>query len=188
MSLWHQTAAVLGIADPPLPYWAFAWAGGLAVVQYLMEHGEVYPGKSVLDMCRGSGLCGIVAAKLGATSVQAVDIDPMAAAAAQLNAKANDVHLDVERRDLLDDDPPFVDVILAGDVSYEERMAERMLAWLRAAADSGTFVILGDPGRRWFDNRAGRGLRRLGEYTVEVSREIEEAERKRSAVYTIERR
>jgi predicted nicotinamide N-methyase len=105
-----------------------------------------------------------------------------------LNARANTVLLDVELRDVLDDDPPTVDVVLAGDVSYEERMAERMLLWLQRAADRGTCVLLGDPGRRWFDDRAGRGLRQLARYTVQVSREIEEAERKTSAVYSIDSR
>ena len=42
--------------------------------------------------------------------------------------------MDVELRDVLDDDPPTLDVVLAGDVSYEERMAERMLI---LAADGG---------------------------------------------------
>jgi predicted nicotinamide N-methyase len=186
-ALWHRIADVLGVSDPPLPYWAFAWSGGLAVVQYLTEHPELVDGRSVLDLGTGSGLCGIVAAKLGAASVRAVDIDPLAAAAAQLNARANAVSVDIELRDLLDDGPPAVDVVLAGDVSYEERMAERMLLWLQTAADAGSLVLLGDPGRRWFDDRAGRGLRRLAQYTVQVSREIEEAERKRSAVYGMDR-
>src|SRR5262249_12105083 len=131
-------------------------------------------------------ICGIVAARLGAQSVTAVDIDAIATAAAELNARANDVSMDVDLRDLLDDEPPTVDVVLAGDISYQEQMAERMLSWLRKAAGGGSLVLLGDPGRRWFDDRAGRGLRRVAEYTVQVSREIEDSERKRSAVYTID--
>jgi predicted nicotinamide N-methyase len=186
-TLWHRTAGTLGTADPALPYWAFTWAGGLAVVQHLLGQPELVNGKLVLDLGTGSGLCGIVAARLGATSVTAVDVDALAAAAAALNARANDVTLDVELRDVLDEEPPEVDVVLAGDVSYEERMAERMLRWLQAAADRGSVVLLGDPGRRWFSDRAGTRLRRLAEYEVRVSREIEESERKRSAVYTIDR-
>jgi predicted nicotinamide N-methyase len=184
-SLWHRTAEVLGDPDPPLPYWAFTWSGGLAVVHYLLEHPELVNARTVIDLGTGSGLCGIVAARLGAASVQAIDVDPLATTAAELNARANDVELHVQLRDLLDDDPPTVDVVLAGDVSYEEQMAERMLRWLQSAADRGSLVLLGDPGRRWFDDQAGRRLRRLAEYTVAVSREIEDSERKRSAVYTV---
>ena len=80
-ALWHRTADLLGIADPPLPYWAFAWSGGLAVVHYLIERPDLVAGKSVLDLGTGSGLCGIVAGKLGAASVHAVDVDPLAASA-----------------------------------------------------------------------------------------------------------
>ena len=42
--------------------------------------------------------------------------------------------IDVTRDDLLDDEPPDVDVILAGDCWYEERFATRISAWLARAA------------------------------------------------------
>ena len=91
----------------------------------------------MLDLGTGSGLCGIVASRAGAASVTGVDIDPIARAAAALNARANDVELSVTGRDVLADPPDDVDVVLAGDVSYEETMASRMHRWLRAASDAG---------------------------------------------------
>jgi predicted nicotinamide N-methyase len=179
--IWHLAGAALRLADPPLPFWAFPWAGGLAVARYLVDHPEQVRGRRVLDLATGSGLCGIVAARLGATSVHAFDVDPLSEAAVDLNARANDVRLAFSLTDpLLDDPPPGFDVILAGDVCYEEAMAERTVGWLRVAVDRGIDVLLGDPSRRYLP----AGLERLAVYRVWTTRELEEAEVKESAVYT----
>jgi predicted nicotinamide N-methyase len=180
-TLWHRTGEFLGVADPPLPYWAFAWSGGLGIARFLLEHPEEIAGRSVVDVGTGSGLCAVVAARLGADSVLAIDIDPFAAEAIELNARANRVRVGFSGRDLLDEPPPPCDVVLAGDVSYEGPMAERMTAWLRGAAADGTRVLIGDPGRAYVPD----GLERLATYRVRTSREIEEAEMTEATVFTI---
>jgi predicted nicotinamide N-methyase len=180
-AVWHRTGEFLGVADPPLPYWAFAWSGGLGIARYLLDHPEEVAGRSVVDVGTGSGLCAIVAARLGAASVQAVDIDPFAAAAVELNARENRVRVGFSGRDPLDGPPPASDVLLAGDVSYEGPMADRMTAWLRAAAANGTRVLIGDPGRAYLPD----GLDRVATYRVRTSREIEESESTDATVYTL---
>ena len=180
-AVWHRTGEFLDLSDPPLPYWAFAWSGGLGIARYLVDHPEEVVGRSVVDVGSGSGLCAIVAAALGAESVQAIDIDPVATAAVELNAKANRVRVAFSGRDPLDHQPPACDVLLAGDVSYEGPMAERMTAWLLAAAANGTRVLIGDPGRAYLPD----GLERVATYQVRTSREIEEAESTEATVYTL---
>ena len=180
-ALWRRTGEFLGIADPPLPYWAFAWSGGLGIARYLLDHSHDVTGRAVVDIGSGSGLCAIVAARLGASSVQAFDIDPLASAAVELNAQGNGARIGVSGRDLLDEPPPATDVVLAGDVSYEGPMADRMAAWLRVAAASGARVLIGDPGRAYLPD----GLERMATYRVRTSREIEEAESTEATVYTI---
>jgi predicted nicotinamide N-methyase len=180
MVVMQLAGSELGQPDPALPFWAFAWAGGLAVSQYLVDHPEEVAGRRVLDVASGSGLCAVVAMKLGAASVHAVDIDPFSQAAVALNARANGVRVGFSRQDLLDASPPPCDVILAGDVCYEEIMAGRMVEWLRLAARGGTRVLLGDPGRTYLP----AGLERLASYRVRTSRELEDAEIKESAVFT----
>jgi predicted nicotinamide N-methyase len=181
MTVMHLAGRELGQADPSLPFWAFPWAGGLAVARYLVEHPEEVAGKHVLDLASGSGLCAIVAMRMGAASVQGIDIDPFAEAATALNAQANGVRIGFSRHDILDDPPPAADVILAGDVCYEETMADRMLGWLRQAARNGTRVLIGDPGRAYLP----ADLSLLATYRVTTSRELEDAEVKPSAVYTL---
>ena len=133
LPLWHAVQVETGDPDAALPYWAFAWAGGLAIGRYLREHPEAVAGRRVFDLASGSGLCAIAAMHAGAAEATGADIDAFAAAAIELNARANGHRVTVVRRDVLDDEPPDVDVILAGDCWYEARLAERVLPWLRRA-------------------------------------------------------
>jgi predicted nicotinamide N-methyase len=184
MSLMSLAGAELGQSDPPLPFWAFAWAGGLGLCRYLIDHPEEVAGCRVVDVASGSGLCAIVAMRLGAASVHAFDIDPLAEAAAGLNAAANGVSVAFGLRDPLAAEPPDrqeADVIMAGDIFYEETMAARMIDWLRRAAERGTRVLIGDPGRRYLPP----GLERLATYQVTTTRELEDGEAKRSAIFTV---
>jgi ribosomal protein L11 methyltransferase len=52
----------------------------------------VSPGQSILDYGCGSGILAIAAAKLGASEVLGVDIDPQAVTAAKNNAERNEAH------------------------------------------------------------------------------------------------
>src|SRR5437867_70301 len=126
LALWHAVQVETGDPAAPLPYWAFAWGGGLAIGRYLAEHPEVVRGQRVFDLASGSGLCAIAAIRAGAADATAADIDPFASAAIGLNARANRARITVVARDVLDEEPPDVDVILAGDAWYEAVLAERV--------------------------------------------------------------
>lgn len=174
-------AAELGESDPGLPYWAFAWAGGLGIARYLAEHPDEVAGRRVLDVASGSGLCAIAAARAGASSAHAVDIDPLSEASVALNARVNKVHVGFTRSDPLSAPPPPCDVILAGDVCYEQTMGSRMIEWLGIAAARGTRVLIGDPGRKYLPP----GLQRLATYRVRTTLELEDAAVKETSVFTI---
>ena len=180
--IWRMTEEALGELGLNPPFWAFAWAGGQAIARYLLDHPEDVRGKTVLDFACGSGVCAIAAMKAGAASALGVDIEPLCAAAVALNAEANGVQVQVRIEDILDRPAPAVDVILAGDVCYERPMAERVLAWLRAAHKAGAHVLIGDPGRTYFPRR---GLDPIADYQVTTTRELEDAEIKRTRVWTI---
>jgi predicted nicotinamide N-methyase len=180
MALTGIVSRELNQPDITLPFWAFPWAGGLAIARHLIDHPDEVAGKGVLDLATGSGLCGIVAMKVGATSVEAADVDPLAEAAVAVNARANNVRIGFIDGDVLDGPLPAVDVILAGDVCYEEAMAARMLPWLRLASTRGTRVLIGDPGRRYLPN----DLERVATYVVRTSRELESEATTEAGVYT----
>jgi predicted nicotinamide N-methyase len=163
------------------PFWAFAWAGGQAVARWVLDHPQEARGREVLDLATGSGLVAIAAMKAGAASALGADIDPFCAAAVALNAKANGVRVEFTGENLLAGPPPDVELICAGDVFYEKPLAERAHAWLERAHRAGTRVLLGDPGRTYFDRR---GLVQLAEYRVATTRELEDAEVKKTGVWT----
>jgi predicted nicotinamide N-methyase len=182
LGLWRAVQVETGDPDAALPYWAFAWGGGLAIGRYLSDHPEAVAGRRLLDVASGSGLCAVAAIRAGAREATAADIDPFAVAAIGLNAKANGCRIAVAGRDLLDDDPPDVDVVLAGDVCYEARLADRILPWLRLARDRGIDVLLGDPGRRYLP---AEGLVEVARYEVRTTTELEDLALKEASVYRL---
>jgi predicted nicotinamide N-methyase len=181
--LWHKTEEEIGEAGLPPPFWAFAWAGGQALARHVLDDPELVRGKTVLDLASGSGLVGIAAMKAGAASVIVADIDAFARAAAQLNATQNNVVLSVIEDDLLSGANSLSwDVILAGDIFYERDTAQRAFDFLQRHAVNGATVLIGDPGRSYLPRDK---LRRIADYSVPVTRELEDTEIKQTAVWTL---
>lgn len=180
--VWQATEAALGITGAPIPFWAFAWAGGLALARYLEDHPAEVRGRRVLDFASGSGLVAIAAARAGAAEVVASDIDPFAEVAIERNARANGVRLGFVGRDLLDEAPPEVDVLLAADTWYEGPLAARVLPWLRAAAGRGIRVLVGDPGRRYLP---ATGLDSIAAYEVLTTTKLEDRDVVRARVFVV---
>jgi predicted nicotinamide N-methyase len=182
--LWARLDAAAGCRQPP-PFWASAWGGGQALARYVLDHAEVVAGRRVLDLVSGSGLVAIAAARAGAASVLANDIDPYALAAIEANARANGVAVSGVADDLLDGRGEGADVILIGDGLYEESLAERVLAYAARMAGRGVLVLVGDPGR-------GRVAPHLLEQVIEYDQPHlgpdEDHQRMTSAVYRARRR
>lgn len=179
--LWRATQATLDDHDLPPPYWAFAWPGGQALARYLLDHPEAVRGKRVLDFAAGSGLAAIAAARAGAAQVTAADIDPFAAAAIAMNARANGAAIAIMTSDPIDE-PVAWDVVLAGDICYEQPMADRSLAWLRQLAAGGVVVLLADPGRSYAPRT---GLIEVGRYLVPTSRDLEDRAERETVVWRL---
>jgi predicted nicotinamide N-methyase len=185
-TLWPATEALLGIDGAPIPFWAFAWAGGLALARFVGEQPERVRGARVLDLATGSGLVAIAAARAGAARVTAVDVDPFAEAAVRMNARANGVGIGYLGRDLLDDPPPpDVDVVLCADAWYEGPLAERVTPWLCSAAGAGTRVLIGDPGRRHLPDPAIAGFVELARYEVRTTTVLEDRDRVTARVFAV---
>jgi predicted nicotinamide N-methyase len=180
--IWQKTEEELGEIGLPPPFWAFAWAGGQALARYVLDHPETVRGRHVLDLASGSGLVAIAAKQAGAAHVLAADIDGFALAAIDLNAAANGVKMSITGADLLAAPPPAFDTILVGDLFYERDLAANVLAWLEAAQGRGSLVLIGDPGRSYLPKHR---LASIAEYSVPHTRELEDAETKRSAVWRL---
>ena len=180
--IWQKTEEELGEMNVPPPYWAFAWAGGQALSRFLLDNAALVAGRRVLDIGAGSGLGAIAAKRAGARSVLAADIDPYAVAAIGLNARANGVEVEATAEDLLSAELPACDVLLVGDLFYERPLAARVLACIDAAREAGSDVLVGDPRRSYFPSER---FVEVAHYEVPVTRELEDAEIKRSAVWRL---
>jgi predicted nicotinamide N-methyase len=180
--IWLATEEGLVRSGLPPPFWAFAWAGGQALARYILDHPDQVAGRVVLDFGAGSGLVAIAAAKAGASSVLATDIDHFAFAAIAANAALNDAVITVMTIDVTGAaDMPW-QVVAAGDVCYEQSMADRVTAWLRVQAARGSLVLLGDPGRNYLPNE---GLRERARFVVPTSRDLEDHESRDGVVWQV---
>jgi predicted nicotinamide N-methyase len=161
-SIWESQEVWLGRCGLAPPFWAVAWVGGQALARYTLDNPSLFRGLSILDVGSGSGLCAIAAAKAGAEAVEAYDIDPFSRDVADINARLNEVRIESLLEDVVGI-PSRWDVVLAGDLWYEQFLSERLTAWLRRIAGTGTMVLLGDCGRAHFPRF---GVTELKQYEV----------------------
>ncbi len=182
LPIWRKTEEELGEMGLPPPYWAFAWAGGQALARYVLDNAAQLAGKCVIDIGAGSGLAAIAAAKVGARLVTAADIDALAVTAMGLNADANAVVITATDDDWLNGASPPGDIVLVGDLFYERQLAERVMVFVREKAAGGSLVLVGDPRRSYFPADA---FTAVAHYEVPVTRELEDAEIKRAAVWQL---
>lgn len=180
--LWRAFGEGPEAAALPRPYWAFAWSGGQALARYLFDHPESVARRRVLDFACGGGIASIAAAKLGAAAVTAVDIDPLALAAVALNARLNEVEVAGVCEDLIYSANRGWDVVLAGDIWYETRLARHALAWLRSLAGEGVDVLSADPGRHYSPSQ---GLVELASYHARSVPDLEHPNLQEVRVYRI---
>lgn len=178
--LWNKTQRDLWDDGIVLPYWAFAWAGGQALARLLLDEPERVRGKRVLDFASGSAISGIAAKLSGATHVLAADIDPLAAVAAQMNADANAITLDTSTDDLVGQSLAGFDVIIAGDICYEQSVAERVRDWLGEEAHAGREVLIGDPGRTFLPRK---DLEPVIGYGVKSARDLDDTDVRNARVW-----
>jgi len=181
IGVWEASERDARRTELPPPFWAFAWPGGQALARHILDHPEVVAGRSVLDVGSGSGIAAIAAARAGATSVLASDVDPVALAAIRLNAAANRTRIALTG-DVLDGSGEDADVIIAADIWYERRLADRALALLNRASHHGAHVLIGDIGRAFLPRPV---LRDVAAYDVPVQADLEDAKVKRVLILTL---
>jgi len=185
IGLWQRTELTSGRTGLDPPFWAFAWAGGLALARYLLDHPEIVRGRRAIDIASGSGLVAIAAAMAGAAAVTAYDIDPVAAAAIGMNAAANGVTVLTVCADVLDEDEipaPGTDLVLIADAFYQRDLAGKMMRFAERAHARGAAVFIGDFGRAYLP----RGqLTPLASYDVPGQSMLEGSDIKHTTIWAL---
>ena len=166
--IWQASENFLDQHGIAPPYWAFVWPGSAALARFMLDHPARITGKRVIDFAAGGGVAAIAARRVGATWVQAIDIDPMAGAAVAVNAELNGVDLMVDIADRVGARLE-ADIILCGDICYEAPMAARIMPWLRSLATHAE-IWLAEPGRAYAPTE---GFAPLAQYDVPVLRDLE---------------
>ena len=179
LPIWEKTEEELGAMNIPPPYWAFAWAGGQALARFLLDNPAHRGGPSCWTSARVR--VSPPSPREGRRQrVLAADIDrspwwPSASTPRPIRVPGNDSRRPAAGRRALD-------VVLIGDLFYERSLAERV--WHSPSRPRpGAVVLAGDPRRGYFPLDR---FHRLAEYSVPVTRELEDAEIKRTAVWRLD--
>jgi ribosomal protein L11 methyltransferase len=103
---------------------------------------------SLLDAGCGSGIVSVAAARLGFSPIVAVDVDEVAVEVARATTDANGVEVSVFRADVLADELPQADVLVANiELAIVEQVLERVAC--PVAVTSGYLQSEAPSGRGW---------------------------------------
>ena len=178
--IWTATEAWLERTGTAPPFWAFAWPGGQALARHVLDRPSLVVGGGVRDFAAGGGIAAVAAARAGALSVEAADIDPLALAACRLNARSAGAGVTCTAEDVVGV-PSRWDLILCGDICYEAPMTGHILPWLRdMACDSEVWIA--DPGRAYLPRD---GMREIVRYQVPTTLELEDRPTRETAIYRL---
>jgi predicted nicotinamide N-methyase len=171
VEVWEAAEALAG--EPlPAPFWAYAWPAGCALARVLLDQPALVRGRRVLDLGAGGGVTSLAAARAGAASVTASDVDEWALLVTEIAAHAQGLAVQTTAVDCVAE-PASVDafeVVLASDLAYERSEAPRQRAVLERAAARGAVVLVADAGRAYFDDA---GLTELAAWELAVPLDLE---------------
>ncbi|XP_059916838.1 electron transfer flavoprotein beta subunit lysine methyltransferase [Gadus macrocephalus] len=170
---WHANPVLWPLPDP---YWAIYWPGGQALARYLLNNPGVAKGKRVLDLGSGCGASAIAASLCGASHVVANDIDNVSAIATIINCELNGIGpVECLSDNMIGSQPKHYDLILLGDMFYDEALADGLHRWLDSCINAhGTTVLIGDPGRASFEEHdIKRLLQQIAEFELPKSVQME---------------
>ncbi len=97
--VWEAAEALAG-DTLPAPFWAWPWAGGIALARLLLDSPGHVRDRTVLDFGTGGGVAAVAAARAGAARIVANDIDAWALETCRSAAAANDVVIETLHADL----------------------------------------------------------------------------------------
>ena len=87
--------------------------------------------------------------------------------AIRLNAKINNIDLAISTDNLIGQECDFWDLILVGDMFYDEEITKLITDWLKIQGARGTKILIGDPGRMYLlEEPVFNHLEKVAEYEM----------------------
>ena len=165
--LYHENCDELSsIPFKELPYWGFFWPGGQSMTRFILDNPKTVEGNRVLDFGSGCAAASIACRLKKCKFVLANDIDETAEVAAKINARLNNVHIDTSTINLIDDSLSDFDVVIFGDVFYDEDFAAQLLPWIKKLVENNKLCFIGDPGRHALSKELKLKLKLLARYQL----------------------
>ncbi|OTF75514.1 hypothetical protein BLA29_007039 [Euroglyphus maynei] len=122
------------LQDSDNRYSSITWPSADLLCRFILTNRMMFVGKTILELGSGTGICGIMAAKIGAKVIlsdQTIDNSELILSNVDLNdVEARYIPLDWSKRtDLISDQiPNDLDYIIGSDLCYEdERQFEKLL-------------------------------------------------------------
>ncbi len=136
----------------------------------------------MLDVGAGGGVASFAAAHAGASRVVANDVDAWALATTRIAAARQGLQVETLLADLTRDlsRVEAFDVVLCGDLLYEQSEASHQRALLSHAAKHGATILAGDAGRTYF---VPEGMTLIREVVLAVPRDLEGVDIRTARVY-----
>ncbi len=151
------------------PSWAVLWPTAMSLANFLLsecstenknDSSLVIQNKIVVELGAGLGLCGLVAAALGAKHVTLTDREPYALHCAMATAACNGLSNSIVQSAILDWSDPCLpsssvcDVIVASDVLYDGETIQAFANACETLMDpqKGGLLLLSDPREERFPN------------------------------------
>jgi predicted nicotinamide N-methyase len=183
VAVW-EAAEVLAGGILPAPFWAYPWAAGIVIARYILDNPDLVRGQRVLDLGAGGGVASLAAAHAGAARVVANDLDEWALTTTQVAAARQHLRVETTAHDFTRDVSAVheFDVVLCGDLLYEQAEAPLQRALLDEAASNGALVIAGDAGRTYF---TPAGMTLVKRVELPVPRDLEGVDVRDVKVYTL---
>jgi predicted nicotinamide N-methyase len=183
VDVW-EAAEVLAGGILPSPFWAYPWAAGVALSRVILDDPTLVANLRVIDIGAGGGVASLAAAHAGASRVVANDLDEWALATTRIAALRQGLHVETLCADLTRDVSRVdaFDVVLCGDLLYEQAEASHQMKLLRHAADRGATVLAADAGRTYF---TPDGMTLLREIEMNVPRDLEGVDARVARVYRV---
>ncbi|ESO97448.1 hypothetical protein LOTGIDRAFT_115026 [Lottia gigantea] len=165
--LWHSHPDTCPFIDP---FWAFYWPGGQVLSRYILDNKELFEGKTVIDIGAGCGATSIACSLVDAHHIIANDIDNVACECIELNSELNKTSVTTSAVNLLGGNDLECDILLLGDMFYDEITTNTISDWLDHIGSCPTNILIGDPGRHSFKNHPMKNkLEKVGTYDLPAS-------------------
>ncbi|MBE7437674.1 MAG: methyltransferase [Spirochaetales bacterium] len=154
------------------PYWSIVWPGGRALARFVLDQPQNFKGHKILDLGCGNGLASLALCRVGGV-VTAVDVSIAALLLLRRRAREYGYPIDCVPANFLNwPDELFrgFDLVIMGDLFYEEPLAKRATAILKFLSREGIAHYASDALRLY---RPQKDVRTVVSYSTPVFPEIE---------------